>query len=605
MNIFLMMFILFFPAAMAPAVYWIGKRSCGLMDAAVIGSLAAETAAAAYMLCVVRYSQIVFHAPGIMTTGFEMKMDSFRAVFVLLGASMWLLCGIYCMWHMKGQSGNQRFYAFYMMALSATTGVFMSENVVNMFAFFEIMAITSYVLVVHSQGKSAHESGKFYLAVSIVTALVTLLGIVVFYTHSGSLSITDIEKSTGTMGNAKYAAAFLMSFGFLAKACIFPLHIWLPSTYSHSQMPVTIILSTVLSKAGIFGIMTVGFILGWDRHFSHVVMALALTSMLLGGVLALLKTDVKEKLAYGSMSQMGYITLVVSTVGLSDSHGGEAIMAAVYHCVNHALFKGAIFMAFGIICAKAKSSNVNDLKLTGKGNIFITATFMFAAASNMGIAGSSGFVSKTMIHHSLSYYEGGIKYMGTFLETIFLISSGITAAYLIKLFRAVFRQDFESEHSGEHEPSKSNDLKFAYFPMALICMFMIAVAVRPHAILNIAGSSVMGMDIHPGKIYFYSIKSAAYSLVVFIVGILIYSISKLKTAHFKNGVRIYVDPSQEWMHIKNDIYMPLCRNIFYISDKVFGGIDSVEMSTIGFAEKCIVKISQRGKFCEKASNTKK
>ena len=608
MGIFLMMFILFLPVAAAPAVYWIGMKSEEVMNKVVIASLAVEMAAAAYAVLVVKYSQIYFHAPGIMTTGFEVKLDSLRAVFVLIAAVMWFLCGIYCMWHMKHQSGKPRFYAFYMSTLSATVGVFMSENAVNMFAFFEIMAIMSYALVVHNQDRKAHESGKFYLAMSIVTGLVTLLGIVLFYTHSGSLSISHIANSSNTMGYGKYAAAFLMSFGFLAKACIFPLHIWLPGTYSHATMPVTIILSTVLSKAGIFGIMTVGFILGWDRNFSQMIMALALTSMLLGGILALLKTDVKEKLAYGSMSQMGYITLAVSSVGLvTGSHRGEAVMAAAYHCINHALFKGVIFMVFGIICARSKSSDINDLKWDGRGKKMIAAMLMFAAASNMGIVGSSGFISKTMIHHGLSYYGRGVdmKYIGTLLEIAFLISSGITVAYLIKLIRAAFAPDFKRGNINENEGKKSDDMKYAYLPMALACAIMLALAIRPHAIFDIAGSRIMGMDIYPDEIYFYSFKSAAYSLIVCMVGLIIYSMSKLKTAHFKNGYRVYIDPSQEWMHIKNDIYMPLCGKIFHLSDKVLGKIDSVEMFTVGLAEKFVVKLSQEYKTCEKAPNTKK
>ncbi len=607
MGIFLMMFILFFPVAVAPAVYWTGMKSERAMNRVAIASLAVEMAAAAYAAWVVKYSQIYFHAPGIMTTGFEVKLDSLRAVFVLIAAVMWLLCGIYCMWHMKHQSGKPRFYAFYMSTLSAAVGVFMSENAVNMFAFFEIMAIMSYVLVVHNQDRNAHESGKFYLAMSIVTGLVTLLGIVLFYTHSGSLSISQIANSAKTMGAGKYAAAFLMSFGFLAKACIFPLHIWLPGAYSHATMPVTIILSTVLSKAGIFGIMTVSFILGWDKHFSQVIMALALTSMLLGGTLALLKTDVKEKLAYGSMSQMGYITLAVSAVGLvTGAHRGEAIMAAVYHCVNHALFKGVIFMAFGIICVKAKSSDINEVKWIGKGKKMIAAMLIFAAASNMGIVGSSGFISKTMIHHGLSYYGSGfdMKYIGILLEAAFLISSGITVAYLIKLTRAVFALDFKKRHTNENECEKLDDARYAYLPMALACAIMLALAIRPNVIFNIAGSRIMGADIYPDEIYFYSFKSAAYSIIVCIVGLIIYSMSKLKTAHFKNGYRIYIDPSQEWMHIKNDIYMPLCGKIFYLSDKVLGKIDGVEMFTVGLAEKFIVKLSQEYKTCEKAPNTK-
>ncbi|QEK13418.1 hypothetical protein FQB35_14740 [Crassaminicella thermophila] len=209
--------------------------------------------------------------PDIMGIGLYLKLDSFRYIFVFITTFIWSLATMYSTQYLIKYKNRNRYYAFFMLTLTSTVGIFLSENILNLFTFFEIMSFTSYALIIHDEDKYAHEAGKSYIAMAIGAGLVLLMGLFLLYDYTATLNISQIAEKMRSLGNIKYLISALIMIGFGAKASMFPLHVWLPKAHPAAPTPASAILSGILIKTGIFGIIiTVGIMMEWDLILSTV-----------------------------------------------------------------------------------------------------------------------------------------------------------------------------------------------------------------------------------------------------------------------------------------------------------------------------------------------
>ncbi|MCM1145809.1 MAG: complex I subunit 5 family protein, partial [Lachnoclostridium sp.] len=191
--------------------------------------------------------------------GLTFTMDGFRLVYSTVAAFMWmmtmLLSGEYC----KHHENTNRFYLFMLATLGATMGVFLSADLFTTFIFFEIMSFTSYVWVAQEETTNALRAAATYLAVAVIGGLVMLMGIFILYHELGTLQIDELFFAAGTYENKAvlYGAGACLLIGFGAKAGAFPLHIWLPKAHPIAPAPASALLSGILTKTGIFGILIV------------------------------------------------------------------------------------------------------------------------------------------------------------------------------------------------------------------------------------------------------------------------------------------------------------------------------------------------------------
>ena len=189
--------------------------------------------------------------------GLEFSLTGFQLLFAIVASCMWISVLLYSCEYMRKSRHLFRYYAFMLLTYLATIGVFLSADFITTFVFFELMSFTSYVLVIHEQTPGAMRAGQIYLAVAVIGGMVMLMGLFMLNDIFGTLRFQDLYRLSASSFDPAglYVAGALVFTGFGIKAGIIPLHIWLPDTYAMAPAPVTALLSGILSKTGIFGII--------------------------------------------------------------------------------------------------------------------------------------------------------------------------------------------------------------------------------------------------------------------------------------------------------------------------------------------------------------
>lgn len=207
--------------------------------------------------------------PGVCGFGLHLQLDGFRLVYVLIAVLMWAVSGVFSSEYMSHYENKKRYYTFFWLTFLATAGVFLSADLYTTFIFFEIMSFTSYVWVAFDEKKESLRAAETYLAVAVIGGMVMLMGLFLLYHQLGTLEIDSLRQAAeGADKKQLYIAGGLMLFGFGAKAGCFPLHIWLPKAHPVAPAPASALLSGILTKTGIFGIIVVSCrIFGGDFYW--------------------------------------------------------------------------------------------------------------------------------------------------------------------------------------------------------------------------------------------------------------------------------------------------------------------------------------------------
>lgn len=397
--------------------------------------------ALAAFICCLRGNVQALSLNSVCGMGLHLCLDGFRSLYVLVASFMWLMTGLMSREYFAHYKNRTRYYIFNQITLFATLGVFMSDDLMTTFIFFEIMSLASYPWVVHDENEAAMKAGKTYLAIAVFGGMVTLMGLFMAYSRIGSLSFDAFSASRGDSGMTLPAALILV--GFAAKAGLFPLHIWLPQAHPVAPAPASALLSGVLTKTGVFGMLVIclRLMLG-NVPFGNVMLALGLTTMLLGAVLALFSTNLKRILACSSMSQIGYITVGISMAVLLGEHGSIPAGGAIMHMVNHSILKLTLFMAAGVVYMNLHKLELNDIRGFGHGKPLLHAAFLLGSLGLAGVPLFNVYPSKTLIHEGILEYVHHLGHFSIYniCEWIFLFAAGITTAYMLKIYIALFQQ---------------------------------------------------------------------------------------------------------------------------------------------------------------------
>ncbi|MBO4324479.1 MAG: sodium:proton antiporter [Lachnospiraceae bacterium] len=387
-------------------------------------------------------SALELTVPEICGFGLRFRMDGFRAVYAMVAAFAWAVSSAFALWYLKGEEHQGRYFGYTLFVLGMTLGVFLSADLMTTFIFFEGMSLASYVWVVFEEDEEAVRASKTYLAVAVIGGLVMLMGLFLLWKETGTLMIDDLTFAARMSGNKTviYAAGFCMLFGFGAKAGAYPLHIWLPKAHPVAPAPASALLSGILTKAGMYGILIlVGRIFIGDEYFGQILLVIAVLTMLTGAFIALFSIDIKHVLACSSVSQIGFILTGASLACIVKEEQWLAVQGAILHMMNHSFFKLVLFLLAGVLVKNLHSRNLNDLSGFGKEKPWFMVTFLLAYLGIAGIPGLSGFVSKSMIHEAIVVAAGesgsGIYKV---VEWLFLIAGGCTLAYMTKLFIVLF-----------------------------------------------------------------------------------------------------------------------------------------------------------------------
>ena len=572
MEIALLLLVLIpaFGAAIGSMIGRDNERDRDVFNIAITGL---ELLVVTIMFPFVRESTIHLILPDVMGTGMYLKLDMLRYIFVWFTAAVWFLTTLYSTQYLIKYENRNRYYMFYMLTLSATIGLFLSENLLNLFTFFEIMSFTSYILVIHDEDRFAHRAGVTYLSMALAGGLIMLLGIFLIYDYTGTLNISAAGLLMSQLGRIKYVIAGLLITGFGVKAAMFPLHVWLPKAHPAAPTPASAILSGILIKTGLFGIMlTVHVILGADKVIGYTLMSLAMVNMILGGVLALFQRNIKRILAYSSMSQAGYILFGIGLACLGGEIKELALIGTLMHMFNHAFFKVLLFMGAGIIYMILHELSINIIKGFGRKKYILKFVFFIGMLGLSGVPGTNGFVSKTILHEAL--VEAAHKYHSWFFqlsEVVFYLASAMTVAYMLKIFVTVFLEE-NPEYYGQY---KDAIRARAIFPMAIISGFIIVVGLYPAPVINVVQTALNSFYISSHHIpNVFVMEAYKSSLISVSLGVAIYMFFVRKVLYRKMGrKRIYINPTTHWLQLEEHVYIPVLRRSYAVGFFVFQIID--------------------------------
>ena len=372
------------------------------------------------------------------------NIEPLGILFALIASFLWLVTTLYAIGYMRShhEENQTRFYACFALAIAAVMGIAFAGNLFTLFIFYEILTLSTYPLVTHAGTEKAKRGGRIYLGILLGTSIAFfLLAIVITWFVAGTLDF----KQGGIFNSdidTTLAGALLVLFVFgVGKAAIMPFHRWLPAAMV-APTPVSALLHAVaVVKAGVFTILKICvYIFGLDLltvlPTTQFLLYLAGASVLLASLVAMRQDNLKARLAYSTISQLGYVTIGAL---LATSSG---VIASSMHIGMHAFGKITLFFCAGAILVAAHKSKISEMRGLGRQMPLTMAAFFIASLSIIGVPPTGGTWSKWYL------LMGTIETEQFILMVVLMISSLLNIAYLIPIsFHAFFPNQLSSDTS--------------------------------------------------------------------------------------------------------------------------------------------------------------
>ncbi|MDR2187143.1 MAG: monovalent cation/H+ antiporter subunit A [Azonexus sp.] len=443
--------------------------------------LAGIIALAVTLLAACQYPQLAVEGvlrldlPWSPTLGldFQLRMDGFAWLFTLLVALIGLLVVIYARYYMSPADPVPRFFSFFLAFMGAMLGVVLSGNLLQLAMFWELTSLVSFMLIAYWHHRSDARTGaRMALIVTGTGGLALLAGVLLIGHIVGSYDLDAVLAASGEIKAHPWYPAIvaLVALGALTKSAQFPFHFWLPHAMA-APTPVSAYLhSATMVKAGVFLLARLWPVLAGSDLWFWLIGGAGLLTLLIGGYLALFQNDLKGVLAYSTISHLGLITLLL---GMNSE---LALVAAVFHMVNHATFKASLFMAAGIVDHETGTRDIN--RLSGLYRAMpITATLALVAAAAMaGVPLLNGFLSKEMFFAE-TVFLGRPEWQRLLLPVAATLAGMLSVAYSLRFIHQVFfgQPTADLPHQ-PHDPAR-----WMLLPSALLVAACLLVGILPGA----------------------------------------------------------------------------------------------------------------------------
>ncbi|MDD2868526.1 monovalent cation/H+ antiporter subunit A [Neomegalonema sp.] len=366
---------------------------------------------------------------------FVLRLDGFAWAFVCLISGIGLLVTIYARYYMSPQDPVPRFFSFLLGFMGAMLGVVISGNLIQIVFFWELTSLFSFLLIGywhHSQ--SARTGARRALLTTGAGGLCLFAGMLVLGQIVGSYDLDVVLHSGDRIAESPLypAALILILLGALTKSAQFPFHFWLPGAMS-APTPVSAYLhSATMVKAGVFLLARLWPAMAGHDLWFYILAPVGAITLLMGAALALFQQDLKGLLAYSTISHLGLITLLLAL------NSETAAVAAVFHILNHALFKASLFMAAGIIDHEAGTRDIRRLGGLARAMPITAALAMVAAAAMAGVPLMNGFLSKEMFFAETVATHVQGSFLDSLLPYVATLAGLFSVAYSLRLIDQVF-----------------------------------------------------------------------------------------------------------------------------------------------------------------------
>ncbi len=450
---------------------------------------------------------------------FSLRVDGFSWLFLLLVSGIGMLVGIYARYYMAPDDPLSRLFSLLLAFMGAMLGIVMSGNAIQLVFFWELTSLFSFLLIGYwYNGASARDAARTALVVTTAGGFCLLAGVLLLGHIVGSYDLDTILASGDLVrAHPLYRPVLaLVLLGAFTKSAQFPFHFWLPQAMS-APTPVSAYLhSATMVKAGVFLLIRFWPVLAGTEDWFWWVGGIGLATLVLGAYQAMFQHDLKAVLAYSTISHLGLITMLA---GMGST---LAVVAAIFHIINHATFKASLFMAAGAV---DHETGTRDLRrLGGLRHVMpITATLAVVAGAAMaGVPLLNGFLSKEMFFaETLVAEPGPLPGLGPLMA---IAASAFGVVYSLRFVRGVF---FGKPATGlprePHEPPR-----WMRVPIGLLALSCLLVGILPGRVigpaLDAAAFSVLGADapVYSLAVWHGWTAPLQMSFVAFAFGIVLY-----------------------------------------------------------------------------------
>ena len=472
MTLALIVLLPFLTAFLPPLAKPVGRSFCAF--AAGLGPLISLILTLSYFGRVTSGEKIQFHLDWIPSIGLNLgfRLDGLSMLFVILILGIGLLIIIYARYYFAADENNGRFYALLLVFMGAMLGIVTADNLLLLVVFWEVTSVSSFLLIGFEPEKTeARKGARMAIAITGGGGLALLGGMLLLGNVVGSYELDTVLASGDLIRSHELYPVILILFllGVFTKSAQFPFHLWLPNAMS-APTPVSAYLhSATMVKAGIFLLARFHPSLAGTDLWFFLVSLTGATTLLLGAYIALFKHDIKALLAYSTLSHLG---LIVFLFGLDTQ---LATVAAVFHIINHAIFKASLFMAAGIIDHETGTRDMRRINGLWRFMPHTTTLAIVAALSMAGVPLLNGFISKEMFFAETLASD----LMGSFswvLPIVATLAGVFSVAYSARFVHDVFFNGMPNDlpKYPPHEPPR-----YMKVPIEVLVILILVVGMLP------------------------------------------------------------------------------------------------------------------------------
>lgn len=391
------------------------------------------------------------------------------AIFIGIG----LAAVLYSLKYMEGDTGKPLYYTLVLAMISGMVGTVFSGDLFTLYVFWELMSISSYVLVAfRKETWEPVEAGFKYLIMSAAGSATLLLGMSFLYGLAGTLNFQGLAVALSASPSVWLYVAFLFILvGFGVKTAIVPLHTWLPDAHSAAPTPISALLSGVVIETGLYALLRTFFsaFLSIQTQWFGIVAVLSILTMTLGNLMALLQNDLKRLLAYSSIAHMGYMLVglaVATQIGLTGT---------LLHVFNHALMKSAAFLCAGAIIFRLETRNLNEMSGVARKMPITAIFFAVSLFALIGMPPLNGFISElTLLTAAM---QANVGWLGAAI----ILNSILSSAYYLRVLRTLIQPNLtETSQKAKEAPA------LMLVPIGALVALIILFGVYPEPVIRIA-----------------------------------------------------------------------------------------------------------------------
>jgi len=429
--------------------------------------------------------QTLFTVPGLGAI-LTFRIDYLSCVFLILIAIVGVCAALYSIRYMDHykRSNLTSYYSPLLLFLGAMMALVGMADMFFFFIFWELMTLTSYFLVVFERQKRENlRAGFKYFLMTHIATVCMFIGAILIYVHGKSFSFENLRETLGqlmsTYPSLVHLILGLFFVGFATKAGIFPFGDWLPDAHPAAPSGVSAILSGVMIKMGAYGLLRVFITILPSSYYTSfwggLIATFGTLSLFMGTLAALMQKDSKRLLAFHSIGQIGYIFLALGMgmtfLRINPAISAIALVAGLFHAVNHALFKGLLFLNAGSILYQTDTRNLDEMGGLYKWMPFSALFTLTGALSISGLPPFNGFASKWLIYQTTIL--GGIDRPAYIFFGIFaLFISAVTLASMLKFVSCAF---FGKPSEGVVQKVKSEipvSMQLPQLTLAVLCLLL-------------------------------------------------------------------------------------------------------------------------------------